>query len=143
MRGDATMADAEAVTSLDGVRRRRPDFDANRVPPNNLEAEESLLGAMLLSPSVIETGLSPADFYRPAHGHIFEAITNLYARGERPDPVTVAEFLSRDGLLEAIGGPATLITLQARTPTIGNAGRYGRIVEEHSVLRRLIRAARD
>ncbi|HEV2759767.1 MAG TPA: replicative DNA helicase, partial [Acidimicrobiales bacterium] len=117
------------------------------MPPHNLQAEESLLGAMLLSRDAIvaavEVQLSADDFYKPAHGHIYDAVTSLYAQGDPADPVTVAESLSRAGVLEAIGGPALLITLQAGTPSIGNAGRYARIIEEHSLLRRLIRVAGD
>ena len=140
--------------SIEDARRRQPGpggrqqgASGSRVPPHNLQAEESLLGAMLLSRdaivSAVEVQLSADDFYKPAHGHIFDAITSLYAQGDPADPVTVAESLSRAGVLEAIGGPAILIGLQAGTPSIGNAGRYARIVEEHSLLRRLIRVAGD
>ncbi len=118
-----------------------------RVPPHNLQAEESLLGAMLLSRdaivSAVEIQLDADDFYRPAHGHIFEAITSLYAQGEPADPVTVADELARADLLEAVGGASVLISLQASTPAIGNAGRYARIVEEMALLRRLIGVAGD
>ncbi|HTJ74353.1 MAG TPA: replicative DNA helicase [Acidimicrobiales bacterium] len=133
--------------SIDDVRRRHQGASGARVPPHNLQAEESLLGAMLLSRDAIvaavEVQLSADDFYKPAHGHVYDAITSLYAAGEPADPVTVAESLRRAGVLETIGGPATLITLQAGTPAIGNAGRYAHIVEEHSLLRRLIRVAGD
>jgi replicative DNA helicase len=116
-----------------------------RIPPHNLQAEESLLGAMLLSRdaivSAVEVRLGPDDFYKPSHGHIFDAITSLYAQGEPADPVTVADELARAGLLEAVGGPAVLISLQAGTPAIGNAGRYARIVEEHALLRSLLAVA--
>jgi replicative DNA helicase len=117
-----------------------------RVPPHNLQAEESLLGAMLLSRDAIAAvtevrGLSPDDFYRPAHGHIFAAIMALYERGDPADPVTVAEELARQGLLEAAGGLAGLLALQAATPATTNAVRYARIVEEHAVLRKLIGVA--
>jgi replicative DNA helicase len=130
--------------ALDDARRRSSSSVA-RVPPHNLEAEESLLGAMLLSRDAIvaavEAQLGPDDFYKPAHGHVFEAVTSLYGQGEPADPVTVAEELRRAGVLEGIGGPATLISLQARTPAIGNATRYARIVEEYALLRRLIAVA--
>jgi replicative DNA helicase len=133
--------------SIEDARRRQQGASASRVPPHNLQAEESLLGAMLLSRdaivSAVEVQLSADDFYKPAHGHIFDAITSLYAQGDPADPVTVAESLSRAGVLEAIGGPAILVSLQAGTPSIGNAGRYARIIEEHSLLRRLIRVAGD
>ncbi|WP_208029338.1 replicative DNA helicase [Rhabdothermincola sediminis] len=121
----------------------RPDR-SGRVPPHNLQAEESLLGAMLLSKDAIAAAteiLDASDFYKPAHGHIFEAITNLSAAGEPADPVTVAEELRRAGLLEAIGGQAVLADLQASTPATSNAQRYARIVEEHALLRKLIGVA--
>ncbi|MDH3707192.1 MAG: replicative DNA helicase, partial [Acidimicrobiia bacterium] len=78
----------------------------HRIPPSNLEAEESLLGAMLLSRDAIADAfeiVEAADFYRPAHAHIFEAVTSLYSAGEPIDPVTVAEELDRAGLLETLG----------------------------------------
>ena len=132
------------VQSIEDARRRQRS-GGGRVPPHNLQAEESLLGAMLLSrdaiAAVAEVRVAPADFYKPTHGHIFEAITSLYERGEPADPVTVAEELSRDGLLDAVGGAATLVSLQATTPATTNAARYARIVEEHALLRRLIGVA--
>jgi replicative DNA helicase len=118
-----------------------------RVPPHNLDAEESLLGAMLLSRDAIvaatEVGLGADEFYKPGHGHVFEAITSLYGAGEPSDPVTVAEELRRAGLLEAIGGPAVLVSLQASTPATSNAARYARIISELSLLRRLIGVAAE
>ena len=132
------------VQSLDDARRRSHAGSPGRVPPNNLQAEESLLGAMLLSRDAIAAAVetcSADDFYKPAHGHVFDAVCSLYAQGEPADPVTVADELRRADLLDAIGGPATLITLQANTPATTNAGRYARIVEEHALLRRLIGVA--
>ena len=114
------------------------------MPPHNLQAEESLLGAMLLSRDAIAAAselLSADDFYKPAHGHIYDAITTLNAAGEPADPVTVADELRRAGLLEAIGGPAALVNLQVATPATSNAGRYAKIIEEHALLRRLIGVA--
>jgi replicative DNA helicase len=132
---------------MDDARRRQQGASTSRVPPHNLQAEESLLGAMLLSRDAIvaavEVQLTADDFYKPAHGHIYDAITSLYAQGDPADPVTVAESLTRAGVLEGIGGAAILVSLQAGTPSIGNAGRYARIIEEHSLLRRLIRVAGD
>src|SRR6187397_579722 len=89
--------------------RRRP---AGRVPPHNLSAEESVLGASLLSRDAIgavsEQGLRPEDFYRPAHQHIFDAIRALYATGAPAEMSTVADELRRAGLLEQIGGTEVL-----------------------------------
>jgi replicative DNA helicase len=115
-----------------------------RVPPHNLEAEESLLGAMLLSSDATAAAIEicgPADFYKPAHGHIFTAIVALFERGEPIDAVTVTDELRRAGLVEAVGDPATLVSLQANTPSIANAAHYARIVEEHALLRRLVGVA--
>jgi len=113
-----------------------------RVPPHDLQAEESLLGAMLLSKDAIAAASEilggPDDFYKPAHGHIYEAIIGLYGTGEPVDPVTVADALTRSDLLEAIGGTAVLVNLQSRTPATTSAGRYAKIVEEHALLRRMI-----
>ena len=120
----------------------RPDQGKSaRVPPHDLQAEESLLGAMLLSRDAISVAsetLSGDDFYKPAHAHIFEAICSLTAAGEPADPVTVADELRRAGVFDAVGGGATLATLQANTPATSNALHYARIVEEHALLRRLI-----
>ncbi|HEX2851309.1 MAG TPA: replicative DNA helicase [Acidimicrobiales bacterium] len=129
------------VQSLEDARRRSTRSSTTRVPPHNLQAEESLLGAMLLSKDAIASALEtcgPDDFYKPAHGHVFDAIQTLYGHGEPADPVTVADELRRAGLLDAIGGPAVLTDLQANTPATSNAGHYARIVEEHALLRRLI-----
>lgn len=115
-----------------------------RIPPHSFEAEESLLGAMLLSRDAIAVAIeevSGDDFYRPSHSHIFSAVTALYGRGEPADAVTVAEEMRRHATLEVAGGASTLISLQANTPAISSAGRYARIVQEHSVLRRLIGVA--
>ena len=130
------------VQSIDEARRR---VAGGRVPPQNLEAEESLLGAMMLSRDAItsatEIGVDARDFYKPAHGHIFEAMLSLHSRGEPVDPVTVAEELRRAELLEGIGGRATLLRIQAATPASANASHYAQIVAELSLLRRLIAAA--
>jgi len=131
------------VQSIDDARRRQRG--GGRVPPHNLEAEESLLGAMLLSNDAIAAAvnvhLGPDDFYKPAHGHIYDAITTLYSRGEPVDPVTVAEELRRADLHDQVGGLPALLSLEARTPATSNAQRYARIVEDHALLRRLIGVA--
>ena len=131
------------VQAIEDARRRERPGSA-RIPPHNLHAEESLLGAMLLSRDAIAAAVETCavdDLYKPAHGHVFDAITTLYSRGEPADPVTVADELSRAGLLEPVGGLARLISLQADTPATTNAARYARIVEEHALLRRLIAVA--
>ncbi|HVM40259.1 MAG TPA: replicative DNA helicase, partial [Acidimicrobiia bacterium] len=126
------------------VELHRRSEGAGRVPPHNLEAEESLLGAMLLSRDAIATaveGVKAEDFYKPAHAHVFDAILALYSSGEPVDPVTVSEELRRAGLLDAIGGKATILQIQAATPASANAGHYAKIVEELALLRRLIGVA--
>ncbi len=117
-----------------------------RVPPHSIDAEESLLGAMLLSDhavSIVSPIVGADDFYKPAHRHIFDTMQALAVSGQGIDPVTVAEELDRVGLLEACGGTAALVTLQTRTPAITNAEYYARIVQEKALLRRLIGAAND
>jgi replicative DNA helicase len=119
---------------------------AARIPPQNLQAEESILGAMLLSRDAIADAIqvvAAEDFYKPAHQHIFEAITSLYGAGEPADVVTVADELARAGLLEAMGGGPALLALQTGTPAVTNATKYAEIVHEHAQLRRLIRVGGD
>ena len=117
----------------------------DRLPPHNLDAEQSLLGALLMSRDAIlavaELGLSADDFYKPSHQHVYDAIRVLLGSGEPVDAVTVAEELRRALLLDDIGGPGFLIELQAVTPAISNATRYARIVKDTAMLRRLIRVA--
>ncbi len=119
----------------------RPEHD--RTPPQDLVAEQCALGGMLLSKDaiadVVEV-LRTHDFYRPAHGTIFDSILDLYGRGEPADPVTVSAELTRQGVLERIGGAPYLHTLIASVPTAANAGYYAEIVRERAILRRLIEA---
>ena len=127
---------------------RAPDepVTRSRIPPHSIDAEQSLLGAMLLSEHAISSVaniVTEDDFYKPAHRHVFAAIQSLYGAGQGVDPVTVAEELTSAGVLDAVGGPATLVTLQARTPAITNAEHYARIVEEKALLRRLISTANE
>src|SRR5262245_10782804 len=90
-----------------------------RVPPHDLQAEESLLGAMMLEAEAIAAAagaLRADDFYKPAHAHIFDAVHALYAAGQPVDPVTVADELRRSGLLETVGGHQVLVEIMASTP---------------------------
>src|SRR5262245_34728095 len=121
---------------------RRPR--GSRIPPHDLTAEESLLGAMMLEPEAIAAAAGVVradDFYKPAHSHIFDAVHALYAAGQPVDPVTVADELRRSGLLETVGGHQVLVDVMASTPATTNAAGYARIVEEHALLRRLIGVA--
>ncbi|MHB1614438.1 MAG: replicative DNA helicase [Actinomycetes bacterium] len=113
------------------------------MPPQDVAAEQSALGAMLLSKDaiadVVET-LRGRDFYRPAHELIYEVVLDLYGRGEPADPVTVAAELTRRGEIARIGGAPYLHTLIAGVPTAANAGYYAQIVREQAILRRLVEA---
>ena len=115
------------------------------MPPHNLNAEESLLGALLLSRDVVgqvaELGLQVEHFYKPAHQHIYSAIRGLMTNGNAIDIVTVADELRRNGLLDDIGGAQALNELQNATPAISNAHRYAKIVQDTAVLRKLISVA--
>ncbi len=118
----------------------------SRVPPHNIAAEESLLGAMLLSKDAIADAIEEVDtddFYKPAHQHVFDAITSLYSTGEPADTVTVAAELARANLLDGMGGGGALVGLQAGTPAATNAGKYAKIVHEAALLRRLISVGSD
>ncbi len=115
-----------------------------RVPPHNLEAEESLLGAMLLSKEAAGSAVdrvSPEDFYKPAHSAIFSAVRALYLRGEPVDAVTVYEEVTRSGAGDFVADASVLVSLQVATPTAGGVESYARIVEEYALLRRMIAAA--
>ena len=120
-----------------------PRSSGDRTPPQDNAAEQSVLGAMLLSKDAIadasETVRGP-DFYRPAHEVIYDAIVDLYGRGEPADPVTVAAELQRRGELQRIGGAPYLHTLSANVPIAANAGYYAEIVHEKAILRRLVTA---
>jgi replicative DNA helicase len=120
-----------------------PSEDFGRQPPQDLAAEQSVLGGMLLSKDAIADVLErlrPGDFYRPAHQNIYDAILDLYGRGEPADAVTVAAELDRRGLLRRVGGAPYLHTLISTVPTAANAGYYAGIVAEKALLRRLVEA---
>jgi replicative DNA helicase len=125
-----------------------PALATGPVPPQNLDAEESVLGAMMLNALAIgsvteSTNLSASDFYRESHGHMFKAILALYAKGEPVDAITVVDELDRAGTLEAAGGAERVHELAALVPAASNAAHYARIVSEMSTLRGLIRAGND
>ncbi|MFI1915676.1 replicative DNA helicase [Nocardia sp. NPDC020380] len=120
-----------------------PGEDFGRQPPHDMAAEQSVLGGMLLSKDAIADVIEvirPGDFYRPAHQAVYDAILDLYGRGEPADPVTVAASLDRRGDLKRIGGPPYLVTLTQTVPTAANAGYYAEIVAEKAILRRLVEA---
>ncbi|MEI2819934.1 MAG: replicative DNA helicase [Marmoricola sp.] len=114
-----------------------------RVPPQDVEAEQSVLGSMLLSKDAIADAtenLAGADFYKPAHETIFDAIMELYGRGEPVDPITVAAELTRRGDIAKMGGAPYLHTLTQMVPIASNAGYYAELVREKAILRRLVDA---
>src|SRR5438309_7640930 len=115
-------------------------------PPHNLEAEQSVLGAILLSDRslyalVIEEGLRPEDFYRAHHGTIYAAMLALYNENEPVDMLTVIDRLRQMGKLKDIGGAATVDELTGVVPAAGHARRYAQIVRENALLRRLLKAS--
>ena len=119
---------------------------STRTPPHNVQVEQSLLGAMLLSREAIDTALETVEsehFYRPSHQHIFDAIATLAASGDEADVVTVGDLLDRSGLLEGVGGPAALMDLQSQAPAISGARKYAEIIRENSMLRRLITVSNE
>lgn len=119
---------------------------AQRPVPHNDDAERALLGAMLLSKDAIAEAATIAgagDFHRPAHATIYDALVRLWRNGEPNDPVSVAALLEREGTLASVGGPATLVTLQAATPATTSAGRYARLIVDAAGRRRLMGVALD
>jgi replicative DNA helicase len=119
----------------------QPEFD--RTPPHDIAAEQSVLGAMLLSKDAIADVvelLRGADFYRPAHETIYDTVLDLYGRGEPADAVTLSAELHKRGELTRVGGAPYVHTLVAGVPTAANAGYYAEIVRERAILRRLVEA---
>jgi replicative DNA helicase len=117
-----------------------------RVLPHNLEAEESVLGAMLISPRAVETAaetLSGADFYRQSHGIVFRSAIELYVKGEPVDAITLVELLERKGELEGAGGKPRIHELAALVPATSNVAHHARIVKESATLRGLIGVGED
>ncbi|WP_079907804.1 replicative DNA helicase [Carboxydocella sp. JDF658] len=116
----------------------------DRVPPHNLDAEQSVLGSMLLDQEAVFKAMEiirAEDFYRDAHRLIFEAICDLADRSEPVDIITVAEELRQRGQLDKVGGAAYIATLSGIVPTAANVEYYARIIREKSLLRALISAA--
>jgi replicative DNA helicase len=120
-----------------------PVASAAPVPPQNLEAEESVLGAMMISPGAIGAVseiVDASDFYRESHAKIYRAALALYAKGEPVDAITLTDELEERGETDAVGGRVRLHELAALVPATANAAHYARIVHETATLRGLIRA---
>ncbi|HEU4703501.1 MAG TPA: replicative DNA helicase [Conexibacter sp.] len=113
------------------------------LPPHNLEAEQSVLGAILLADTtlyglVINEGLKPEQFYREQHATIYRAMLRLYEQSREIDVLTVTEELKQSGELEQVGGPAMVDALAGAAPAAGNVREYARIVQSNALLRRLL-----
>jgi replicative DNA helicase len=120
--------------------------NAAPVPPQNLDAEESVLGAMMLSPGAIgavSEALDASDFYRESHAKIYRAALSLYAKGDPVDAITLVDELEERSELENVGGRVRIHELAALVPATANAGHYARIVREMATLRGLIRAGSE
>ena len=127
----------------DEVQPYSPPSDFERTPPQDLAAEQSVLGGMLLSKDAIADVveiLRSNDFYKPAHALVFDTVLDLYSRGEPADPVTVVAALADRAELVRVGGAPYVHTLIQQVPTAANAAYYARIVAERAVLRRLVEA---
>jgi replicative DNA helicase len=119
-------------------------MDLPKVPPYNLEAEQAVLGALMLDPqkgSTVFEILTAEDFYRDTHKNIFIAIQDIFEKGDPVDLVTVAESLRQTGKLESIGGIGTVSQIAASVPSAANVEHYARIVAEKALLRQLIKMA--
>jgi replicative DNA helicase len=134
------------VVDSKGVAQVAQFSSAAPVPPQNLDAEESVLGAMMLSPGAIgavSEALDASDFYRESHAKIYRAALSLYGKGDPVDAITLTDELEERGELEAIGGRVRVHELAALVPATANAGHYARIVREMATLRGLIRAGSE
>ncbi len=121
-------------------------MDQRRVPPNSLEAEQAVIGAIFLEPEAFSTAaerLTPADFYRTNHQIIFQAMLDLFEKGEPIDLISVTTLLTNEDKIDAVGGVVYLTQLTESVPTAANIDYYSKIVEEKAILRRLIQTATD
>ena len=117
-----------------------------RVPPQNIEAEQSLLGGLLIDPesmNKVADIVGPADFYRDAHGKIFELILNLYERNDAIDIITVSSLARDKGIIESIGGVTYLNNIVDLMPSAANIAYYAKMVKEKALLRQLMNVATE
>ncbi len=117
-----------------------------RIPPQSIEAEQSVIGSMLIDKEVIPVVmevLKPEDFYRPDHKEIYDVIIELFDKAQPIDLITVSERLKLHGKLELVGGLEYLTNIATEVPTTANVKHYAKIVEEKSLLRKLIKASSD
>src|ERR1700758_5216537 len=137
---DPSPSGDRAVTMLESNRMASlaPVPSAAPVPPQNLEAEESVLGAMMISPGAIGAVseiLDAGDFYRESHAKVYRAALALYAKGEPVDAITLVDALGERGELDDVGGRPRIHELAALVPATANAAHYARIVHEMGTLR--------
>ena len=121
-------------------------MDVGKIPPHDVDAEQAILGSMLTDKDAVIDAmevLKPEDFYREDNKFIYQAIINLYNRGEPIDIITVKAELTSMQKFEAVGGIEYLATLPDKVPLVANADKYIKIVEEKSILRQLIKAANE
>ncbi len=131
------------IEDLERTSRSGASPGLDRTPPQDVSAEQSVLGGMMISKDAIADVVEEvraSDFYRPAHELVYDAILDLYGRGEPADAITVAAELTKRGEISRIGGAPYLHTLISQVPTAANAGYYARIVRERAILRRLVEA---
>jgi replicative DNA helicase len=131
---------------LEGVVAAQTDDVLRRLPPQNIEAEQSVLGAVLLENEAINQALeilTPDDFYRETHREIFRAMMDLSDHNQPVDAITLTDALRTKGVLEQVGGPAYIAELADTVPTAANVAHYARIVREKAVLRSLATIATD
>jgi replicative DNA helicase len=131
----------ELPSARSGHSASAPEFE--RTPPQDIAAEQSVIGGMLLSKDAIADVVEvvrSTDFYRPAHQTIFDVVVDMYGKGEPADAITVSAELTRTGEIGRVGGAPYLHTLMSSVPTAANAGYYARIVAEQAILRRLVEA---
>src|SRR3977135_4169192 len=135
------LVDSQRMAQLAPVHSSGPT-SGNPVPPQNLEAEESVLGAMMISPGAIGAVseiVDAGDFYRESHAKVYRAALALYAKGEPVDAITLTDELEERSELEDVGGRVRLHEIAALVPATANASHYARIVRETATLRGLIR----
>jgi len=121
-------------------------MDKLRVPPHNIEAEQSVLGSMLLDKDAIAEVteiLKGDEFYKESHKILFDTIVEIYEKDEPVDTITVIDLLKSRNLLEAVGGVSYISTIVTAVPTVANAKHYAKIVKEKALLRRLIAASNE
>ncbi len=121
-------------------------MEVGKIPPHDIEAEQAILGCMLIDQDATSDAievLKPEDFYRDDHKYIYEAMLNLYTKGEPIDIITVKDELTSMQKFEAVGGIEYLATLPDRAPLVANSDKYIKIVEEKSILRKLIKTATE